>query len=157
MANSYPAFLEFWQAGKGIFAADRIIAAGGSIILVTPCPEGVGVTHPLQTDYLAMDPPDLQRRIAAGQVDDPIAAAVCAKVAYVKQRAKVTIVSEGLREADVRRMGFSHCNSLAEALKAAFAEHGQDAKVAVITHGGETVPYVAEAKGGESHATVHVQ
>ena len=119
VANSYPAFLEFWQAGKGIFSADRIINKGGSIILIGPCPEGVGVTHPHQVDYLAMDPSELLQCIATGQVDDPIAAAVCAKVAHVKQRAKVTIVSEGLQEADVRRMGFAHCDSLTEALAAA--------------------------------------
>jgi nickel-dependent lactate racemase len=153
VANSYPAFLEFWQAGKGIFSADRIINEGGTIILVGPCPEGVGVTHPLQVDYLAMAPSELLRSIATGQVEDPIAAAVCAKVAHVKQRARVTIVSEGLSEADVRRMGFSHCKSLPDALEAALAEYGQDARVAVITHGGETVPYVTEEQGGESHAT----
>lgn len=157
VANSYPAFLEFWQAGKGIFSADRIAREGGSIILVGPCPEGIGVTHPRQVDYLAMEPASLLHAIATGQVDDPIAAAVCAKVAHVKQRAKVTIVSEGLRGEDVRRMGFAHCETVSEALEAALAEYGQDSRVAVITHGGETVPYVAEEQGGESRSPAQVQ
>jgi lactate racemase len=157
VANSYPAFLEFWQAGKGIFAADRIITPGGSIILVGPCPEGVGVTHPKQVEYLSMEISELLRDIANGRVDDPIAAAVCAKVAHVKQRAKVSIVSEGLPEADVRRMGFAHYDSLPLALAAAYAEYGQNTKVAVITHGGETVPYVTEEAGGENRATFRVR
>jgi hypothetical protein len=103
-----------------------------------------------------MELSELLRGIASGQVDDPIAAAVCAKEAHVKQRAKVTIVSEGLTQADVCRMGFAHYDTLPRALAAALVEHGQDSKVAVITHGGETVPYVAEEQGGESRAATRV-
>lgn len=142
VSNSYPAYLEFWQAGKGIFAGDLILKPGGVIILAAPCPEGVGVTHPNQVEYLALDLAELLHRIAAGEVRDPIAAAVCVKVAHVKRRGRVAVVSPGLGEADVRRMGFEHYASVEEALEAMLAEYGQDSKVAVIPHGGETVPYV---------------
>lgn len=142
LSNSYPAFLEFWQAGKGIFSADLILEPGGTIVLTTPCPEGVGVTHPKQVEYLGLDVGELLRRIAARKVDDPIAAAVCAKVKQVMQRARVFVVSEGLARDDLRAMGFTPFESVEEALGSALKEHGQDTRVAAITHGGETVPYL---------------
>lgn len=142
VSNSYPAFLEFWQAGKGIFSADLILEPGGTIILTAPCPEGVGVTHPEQVEYLALEPAELLRRIAKGEVVDPIAAAVCAKVGHVKQRARVAVVSPGLSEADVQAMGFEHYPSVGEALETKLAEYGRETQIAILTHGGETVPYV---------------
>ncbi len=142
VSNSYPAFLEFWQAGKGIFSAELILEPGGTIILMTPCPEGVGVTHPKQVEYLGLDLGELLRRIAAREVDDPIAAAVCAKVKQVMQRARVFVVSEGLARNDVRAMGFTPFETVDEALEAALKENGADTRVAVITHGGETVPHL---------------
>ncbi len=143
ISNSYPAFLEFWQAGKGIFSADLILNPGGAIILLAPCPEGIGVTHPGQIEYLSLPLPELQRRIMAGDVKDPIAAAVCAKVAQIAQRAKVTVVSPSLDEADVRKMGFVPYGSAGQAIHAVLAEYGLTSRIAIITHGGETVPYVA--------------
>ena len=130
---------------------------GGTIILVGPCPEGIGVTHPRQVDYLAMEPADLLHAIATGQVDDPIAAAVCAKVALRQTTGQGYHCLRGLAGGRRRRMGFAHCDSLPRLWQPACASYGQDTKVAVITHGGETVPYVAEEQGGESRATVQDQ
>jgi len=142
VSNSYPAFLEFWQAGKGIFSADLILEPGGTIILTTPCPEGVGVTHPKQVEYMGLAIGDLLKRIAARELEDPIAAAVCAKVKQVMERARVFVVSDGLAREDLRAMHFTPFASVEEALAAALTEYGQDTKVAVITHGGETVPHL---------------
>lgn len=142
VSNSYPAFLEFWQAGKGIFSADLILEPGGTIILTTPCPEGVGVTHPKQVEYMGLALADLLKRIAARELEDPIAAAVCAKVKQVMQRARVFVVSDGLAREDLRAMHFTPFESVEEAIAATLTEYGQDTKVAVITHGGETVPHL---------------
>jgi nickel-dependent lactate racemase len=142
ISNSYPAYLEFWQAGKGIFSADLILRPGGTVILTAPCPEGVGVTHPRQVEYLALKPAEILRRIAAGQIDDPIAAAVCAKVRHVMERVRVSVVSEGLSPAEMSAMGLQPFASVDAALAEALARYGHDARVAIITHGGETVPYL---------------
>jgi len=142
IANAYPAFLEFWQAGKGIFSADLILKPGGSIILIAPCPEGIGVTHPKQTEYLGLALNELQRQLLAGDMEDPIAAAVCVKVKHIQQRARVAIVSDGLREGEARALGCEPLARVEDALDALLSQHGRQSKVAVITHGGETIPYV---------------
>jgi nickel-dependent lactate racemase len=112
------------------------------MILTTPCPEGIGVTHSDQVEYLALDSGELLQRIDTGQVKDPIAAAVCVKVALLRERSHVVVVSPGLREEEVRMMGFDYYHCVQEALEAMLVMFGQDNQVAVLTHGGETVPCV---------------
>jgi nickel-dependent lactate racemase len=144
LSNAYPAVLEFWQAGKAIFSGDLMLNPGGTIILTAPCPEGIGVTHPDQVEYLALGQEELLNRIAKRQVKDAIAAGVCALLGHIKKRAKVLVVSPGLRQDDVRTMGFAAFDTVKDALEAALAVYGSQAEVAVITHGGETVPVLGD-------------
>ena len=46
VADSYPADCELWQAAKGIYSADLALAPGGTLVIVTPCPDGVANGHP---------------------------------------------------------------------------------------------------------------
>jgi len=140
VSNSYPAYLEFWQAGKGIFSADLMLNPGGTIILIAPCPEGVGVTHPDQVEYLSIGMGELMRRIEGKEVHDPIAAGVCAKVCHIMQRTRVVVVTDGLDEATVRAMGFGYFSDISEALENVLSEYPANMPVAIITNGGETVP-----------------
>ena len=45
ISSSHPCDLEFWQAHKTQYPSDLAVKAGGTIIIVTPCYEGVAVTH----------------------------------------------------------------------------------------------------------------
>ncbi|MGI6326131.1 MAG: hypothetical protein ACOX1U_04025 [Saccharofermentanales bacterium] len=45
VVSSYPADLDYWQASKGFLSGARGACKDGTIILVTPCPEGIG-PHP---------------------------------------------------------------------------------------------------------------
>ena len=44
VAGSSPCDSEFWQAHKTLYPAERCVRPGGTIIVVTPCPEGVAAT-----------------------------------------------------------------------------------------------------------------
>jgi lactate racemase len=44
IAGSHPCDIEFWQAHKTLYAAELCVRQGGTIIIVTPCPEGLAVT-----------------------------------------------------------------------------------------------------------------
>ena len=145
ISNAYPAVLEFWQAGKGIFSGDLILNDGGTIILTAPCPEGIGVTHPDQVEYLALDQMELLGRIANRQVKDAVAAGVCALLGHIKKRSRIAVVSPGLRQQDLHAMGFEAFLTLEEAVEAVLADYGPHTEIAIITHGGETVPFVNDA------------
>lgn len=54
IAGSYPADVDLWQASKGIYAADLALNPGGTLILVTPCPEGVSTEHTDLASIVAM-------------------------------------------------------------------------------------------------------
>ena len=142
VSNAYPAFLEFWQAAKGIFSGDLILNREGTVILIAPCPEGIGVTHPDQVEYLGLDHAELLNRISSKQVKDPIAAGVCAMVGHIKNRARVIVVSPGLSRQDVQSMGFEFSPGIDHALASVWVDYGSKTEVAVITHGSETVPYL---------------
>ena len=45
ISSSHPCDLEFWQAHKTQYPSDLAVKAGGTIIIATPCYEGVAVTH----------------------------------------------------------------------------------------------------------------
>jgi len=45
LVSAHPAEADFWQAGKGIASGEKLLKDGGTLILVAPCPEGVG-PHP---------------------------------------------------------------------------------------------------------------
>ncbi len=55
VAGSHPCDIEFWQAHKSLYPAEIVVKEGGTIIVVTPCPEGVSVTHAEMLQFTALD------------------------------------------------------------------------------------------------------
>ena len=46
IADSYPADIDFWQSLKVLYSAHFAVKKGGTLIFVSPCPEGVSSQHP---------------------------------------------------------------------------------------------------------------
>lgn len=144
VVSSYPAESDFWQAGKGITGGELFVRDGGTLILVAPCDEGVG-PHPKFVEYVGLDEPeerlrDVMARAAAGRGgDDPLALAVAVLVVRVRRRINVIVVSPGIADPDIRRAGFEPAATVGEALNVAIERHGGNARVGVMTHGGETL------------------
>ncbi|MEM4246296.1 MAG: nickel-dependent lactate racemase [Candidatus Bathyarchaeia archaeon] len=143
IVSSHPADLEFWQGQKGLFSADLATKQGGSVIELTPCPEGLAVMHPRWGDYLTQGSETLKAAYRAGEVDDLIALGLALNVAHVRERHPIAIISDGIKEGDVRKMGFSRFKSVEEALEEASRRHGHDSKINIITHGGDTYPILS--------------
>jgi nickel-dependent lactate racemase len=140
VASSHPCDLEYWQAHKALYPSDLAVKAGGIIILVTPCYEGVSVTH---ADILAVtDKPmcQLQDMVAKKEISDEVAASLAIGWAQVKERETVYMVSDGVCAADAVKLGFTPFDSLDAALAAAFAAKGPRARVTVLTHAPDMLP-----------------
>ncbi len=69
VAGSHPADIEFWQAHKALYAADRVVKDGGTIVLAAPCPEGVSVMHPQLLAYAHLEAEEIEDMVRRGQVD----------------------------------------------------------------------------------------
>jgi nickel-dependent lactate racemase len=147
IVSSYPADIDFWQANKGLFAAERVVKRGGDIILVTPCPERLSSQeeHAAALAALAGIPSrSLFHEARQRGVDDYAALCVSDIAARSRELAWVSVVSDGLTESDVGILGLARANSIEDALSVALARQGQEAGIVVLTHGGEILPVVGQ-------------
>jgi len=148
VVSSHPADLDFWQAGKALYSGELLVRDEGTLILLTPCPEGVAHNHDLLS-YMGRDPAELRRELAGFRAEDRAAAAAALRVGLVARRVRVVVVSEGLGEREAAAMGFDHAPHLQEAVDAALARPGEGsrlpaaARLSVRTHGAEVFPEAA--------------
>jgi nickel-dependent lactate racemase len=148
VAGSHPCDIEFWQAHKSLYPADMLLKDGGTLILVTPCPEGVAVMHPEMLDYAGLPPEEILARIQSGAIPDVAAGALALAWAKVRQRVGVSLVSGGIGPAAARALGFQPFSSLEEALADSFQRHGPQAGLAVLPYAPDTLPLVDSGWSG---------
>jgi len=142
ISSSYPCDIEFWQAHKTLYPSDLAVKAGGTVIIVTPCYEGVAVTHSQIVDITCHSSECLKRMVDNKEVHDEVAAALAIAWAQVKERETVYIVSRGIQQNDAKKLGFVPFDSLQTALDSAFEKHGKEARVTVLTHAPDMLPII---------------
>ncbi len=142
ISSSHPCDLEFWQAHKTQYPSDLAVKAGGTIIIVTPCYEGVAVTHSDILEITHYSAEQLRKKVEAKEVHDEVAAALAIAWAQVKERESVFLVSQGIGPENSRKLGFTYFGSVQAAFDAAFAKHGGKARVTVLTHAPDMLPII---------------
>lgn len=140
LASSYPCDIEFWQAHKTLYPCDMLVESGGMIIIVTPCPEGIAVTHPDILSFGSLPPDIIDEQIRKGIIKDKVAGALGLAWAKIRQHAEVCLVSEGITNEEAAKLGFLHATSVAEALERAWGRLGNNAQVTVLPQGGDILP-----------------
>lgn len=136
--NGFPLDRNMYQMVKGLSAAALTVKSGGVIVIAGECIDGVG--HEKFYEMLAESesPKELLERIRRGEIDeeDQWEAQVLAKVL---EKARVIVVSGGLRKSSVEDMHMIHSNSLEEALGKAFELTGRESKVTILPRGPATI------------------
>ncbi|MFP3897137.1 MAG: nickel-dependent lactate racemase [Anaerolineales bacterium] len=140
IASSHPCDIEFWQAHKTLYPAQRCVREGGTIIVVTPCPEGLSVTHPEIAEYAGREMDEIDAAIHSGEIEDLTAGALALAWASVRRHADVAMVSDGIGGEVAQRVGFHPYATLQEALDAALDHHGRDATISVLPYAPDTLP-----------------
>lgn len=107
IAGSHPADMNFWQAGKALYTADLAVVDGGTIILVTPAYEGIG-EHPEFGALLGVEYDEIMSSLESGLIGDRLGAAAALAVRLVARRARIVVVTDGLRREEVEKMGFEY-------------------------------------------------
>jgi lactate racemase len=140
VASSYPCDIEFWQAHKSLYPADIAVREGGTIIVLTPCPEGVSVTHQDMLEITALDADEIESMIDRGEMDDIVSGGLALAWAKIRQRADVSLVSGGISDTDARALAFTPYQSVEDALTAALRKYGEEATINVLTHAPDLLP-----------------
>jgi len=139
ISSTYPVDFDFFQADKGLFSAALATKKGGEVVLVSPCYEGIG-PHADQFMALAnLNTLEVLDTIKNGEVSDIMGASEVILLNSVKDKCKITIVSEGLNEAEVKKMGCQYLpvSSLQELINR-YSESGL--KIGVIHQSAEIFP-----------------
>lgn len=142
LSSSHPCDIEFWQAHKTLYPSDLAVKAGGIVIIVTPCYEGVAKTHCDILDVTSHSSEHIRNMVSAKQLHDEVAAALAIAWAQVKERESVFIVSDGICAEEAAKLGFRHFASAQAALEAAVAEKGLQARITVLTHAPDMLPVI---------------
>jgi nickel-dependent lactate racemase len=142
IAGSHPCDIEFWQAHKCLYAAECCVREGGTIIIVTPCPEGVAVTHPEMVQFAGRSLGEIDAMVRSGEIKDVVAGALAMAWANTRRRARICLVSSGISDKDAKAVSFTPFATVDEALEDALARHGQQALVCVLPYAPDTLPLI---------------
>ena len=145
VVSSFPSDVDYWQGIKGLFAAELVVRRGGDIILATPCPEGIAGTKEHERTIAALaGVPSREMRMRAKQMGLADLAGVNTAVvaARINELAWVGVYTL-MTDAQLRVLGHTRAHTVQEGLDDALARQGPDAKVLVITHGGDICPMLS--------------
>jgi len=141
IVSSYPADIDFWQASKPLDYASVAVKKGGTIILVTPCPDRISPMHPIFGERATLGYDENLKAIESRELDDLVAGGALLLHAQILERAEVICYSDGLSEEDKEALGFQHASAMDEAMEMAFKSQGKEAKVGVLKCG-EILPVI---------------
>jgi lactate racemase len=142
VADSWPFDLDLWQACKAVSVAELVVKPGGTVVLVTPCPERLSRHEPdiVRTGYLAAS--DIRRRVADGSIGSLAIACHLMALGRIIERGELIVVSPGLDEELCRRVGLSRAATVGEAIARARTRLGKGATVGILEHPCTMVPVV---------------
>jgi lactate racemase len=140
--DSHSADRDFWQSAKGPYAGTMAVKDGGSLILVSPNPEGVASNHKNLLEIGYQPHARIVEMVQRGGVEDLVGIAILADVCQIVDKTDCLMVSPGVTRAQAERIGFRYAGSAQEALAMAFERQGPSASVAVLRYGGHILPVV---------------
>jgi nickel-dependent lactate racemase len=140
--SGYPLDMNLYQGVKGMSAAARIVAPGGTIILAAECCEGVPAGSPLDKllRSTASSEEILARLATPGFVKPE---QWQAQIQALIQRKARVLVKSSLPDDIIRSAHLSPCHDITATVAQRLAELGPEARVAVLPQGPLTIPYLA--------------
>ena len=145
IASSYPMNDTFYQASKALEAVEHIIKENSTIIMVAPCYEGIGSKDFL--DFLAgKEPQDILTNIRAHKEKNVVAGVISYLIAKCKEKAKIYLISEGIQDKDIIKMGMFPAKSAQTVLDNILLSYGKDAKILVLPAASITLPLLQDGQ-----------
>lgn len=145
IVSSYPFDIDYWQAAKALCFASSAVKQGGTIVFLTPAPEGVSSSHTILRERAMLSYEENLKAIENGEVSDLIGGATVLLHSQIRERAEIICYSDGLTKGDKEALGFKHANTIQEAIEMALENQGEKAKIGVLKCG-EVLPIIKNSK-----------
>ena len=143
LASSHPMDINFHQASKTLEAIGHIIKEKSTIIMLSPCYEGIGGKD--FVDYLKeKTPEDIIRSIKTHKEKNVVSGVISYLIAKCKEKAKIYLISEGIQNKDILEMGMLPAKSVQSVLSDVLKNYGGEAKVLVLPTAPITLPLLEE-------------
>ena len=143
IASSHPMDISFYQASKTLEAVGHIIKENSTIIIISPCYEGIGSKDFL--DFLGeKTPEDIIKNIKAHKEKNVVAGVISYLIAKCKEKAKIYLISEGIQDKDIIEMGMLPAKSAQSVLNDVLKNYGDEAKILVLPTASITLPLLEE-------------
>jgi len=142
ITSAFPLETDLIQSGKSILLADDVTKPGGTVILLSACPDGAG---PLMYETLAErpEPEEVVDWIAEGKAS-PTGGPMASRLRRLLATKSLTVVTEGLTPQQLADMEMEHAASVEEAI-AQLSQRQPTAEVIVLPIGGSTFPFIEES------------
>ncbi|HUV73139.1 MAG TPA: nickel-dependent lactate racemase [Anaerolineae bacterium] len=139
ITSAFPLETNLIQSGKSILLADEITREGGTVILLSACPDGAG---PLMYETLSQKPEseEVVHWIAEGKASTT-GGPMASRLRRLLSTKSLMVVTEGLTKQQLADMEMEHATSVEDAL-AQVAQKYPNAEVIVLPIGGSTFPFV---------------
>ena len=151
LSSTAPVDFDFFQADKGIFAAELCTRRGGEIVLVSACYEGVSPAHPELADYTSMPSSQIWEMLARHEIPDPLTAAEAIVLNDLREKVSITLATKGLSPALAARLGCRHVGpgELNCYLRDRLAQE-PDLKIGILRQSAEVLPVFRPACNKEA-------
>jgi nickel-dependent lactate racemase len=153
VASSHPADRDLWQGFKAVNNCGMLVKDGGTLILIIPAPEGIAPDHTLLVDLGTTPGDEVMELVEQGKIHDEVAAATYLAFDQTRKRIQVSLVSDGIPDSEARKIGITATTDFEYALNSAFALHGGNARIGVITQGADIMATFS-GKESEQYAAV---
>jgi len=134
IVSATPIDSNLFYAEKAATIGEMITKKGGTLILVSPCYDGAGGSPP-EDFYNFMvrraKPEEMLRLVVKKQVPGSPGGVVLWWREVLEDR-EVVVVSDGVKEKQLRKMGLRRASSVQSALEYSLGKHGADAKVTIL-------------------------
>jgi nickel-dependent lactate racemase len=144
IVDGYPFDIEFWQVNKAIDTAGLVVREGGIVICVSPCSEGLSVTHAdvlLEFGYRSKS--EIRQLVESGAIHHKVVGVHMIQVAEVAvEKACVYLVTNGICAEDLRKVGLNYAPTPQQALDKALERLGNTASVIVLRSAAEMLPQI---------------
>ena len=146
IVDSHPADIDMWQAVKAIQAAERSVKLGGTIVLISPCWEGISKEHPELEEHGYLYPAEAQSLMDSGRLKDIVSVSAMYHIGQIREKFRIIVYTVGIPRRDTENLGFEYASDPQEAVGMALDGAGKSAEVLAFKRAAQIVPRIGDGR-----------